>query len=285
MTKIKQASRLATEVRLMESKATGKKYRISMALPFAYVDHSIKIPPFDKPLSAWPVVYLLDSDWYFGMVTDMVRAMAWCERTSDAIIVGIGYPEEESVGESWRKVAAMRTHDLTPMQSDGSESYISELLQLDVKTGGGGQFFKFLQEELIPEIEYEFPIDPAKRIIAGHSYGGLFALYAMFEEPGLFSSYIAASPSLDFADHALFSLESEYAKKHAALPTQLHLSAGELEEDASTTVLTDMYRFAGILESRKYAGFTLHRQVFLDNNHCEVVAPAFQSGLKMALRK
>jgi hypothetical protein len=83
----------------------------------------------------------------------------------------------------------------------------------------------------------------------------------------------------------MFTLESEFAKKHDSLPAQIYLSAGELEEDADSTTLTDMYRFAALLESRKYTGFSLTKQVFLDNNHCEVVAPAFQAGLKMALKK
>lgn len=285
MTKTKQTSLLATELRKMKSKATGKNYQISIALPFAYVDDSINIAPFDKPLTAWPVVYVLDSNWFFGMITDMVRYMAYCDRTTDAIIVGIGYPEEESLRETWRIGVASRTHDLTPMQSEKSEKYNSEWLKLDVKTGGGGEFYKFIKQELIPLIDQEYRTDPAKRIMAGHSHGGLFTLFAMFQEPGLFSSYIASSPSLDFAENSMFTLESEYAKKHKRLPAQIYLSAGELEVGTDTTYLTDMYRFAALLESRKYKEFSLTKQVFLDNNHCEVAAPAFQAGLKMALKK
>ncbi len=285
MTKPKQTSLLATELRKMKSKAAGKNYQISIALPFNYGDDSINIGPFDKPLAAWPVVYLLDSDWYFGMITDMVRIMAWCGRTTDAIIVGIGYPEEESILETWRKGFASRTYDLTPLHSEISEKYNSEYLKLDVKTGGGGEFYKFIKQELIPLIDQKYRTDPAKRILAGHSHGGLFTLFAMFQEPGLFSSYIALSPSLNFAENVMFSLESEYAKKHKRLPAQIYLSAGELEVGTDTTDLTDMYRFAALLESRKYKGFSLTKQVFLDNNHCEVTAPAFQAGLKLALKK
>ncbi|OGN74855.1 MAG: hypothetical protein A2X25_15515 [Chloroflexi bacterium GWB2_49_20] len=284
MTKPKRTSLLATELRQIRSKATGKNFQISIALPFAYVDDSINIAPFDKPLTAWPVVYLTDANWYFGMVTDIVRSMAWCGRTTDAIIVGIGYPEEESLRETWRKGVAGRTQDLTPMHSEKSDKYNSEWLQLDVNTGGGGKFYKFIKQELIPLIDQEYRTDPAKRILAGHSHGGLFSMFAMFQEPGLFSSYIASSPSLNFADNSMFTLESEFAKKHKSLPAQIYLSAGELEEGADTTDLTDMYRFAALLESRKYKGFSLTKQVFLDNNHCEVPALAFQAGLKLALK-
>ncbi len=44
-----------------------------------------------------------------------------------------------------------------------------------------------------------------------------------------------------------------------------------------------MYRFAAILESRKYKGFRMTRQGFPDCNHCEVAPPALQAGLKMML--
>jgi len=285
MTKPKQASLLATELREMKSTATGRNYQISIALPQAYVDNSMDFAPFDKRLTAWPVVYLLDSIWYFGMATDMVRIMPWCGGTTDAIIVGIGYPEEGSLRETWRKAVAYRTHDLTPMQSDKSEKYWSEWLRLEVKTGGGPELFKFIKQQLIPVIEQEYPADPARRILAGHSHGGLFTLFAMFQEPELFSSYIASSPSLDFAENSMFTLESKYARKHRRLPAQLYLSAGELEVGPDETTLTDVYRFAALLESRKYKRFSLTKQVFLDNDHCEVAALAFQAGLKMALRR
>ena len=171
------------------------------------------------------------------------------------------------------------------MHSETSEKYNSELVKLDVKTGGGGNFYKFIKQELIPLIDREYRTDPAKRILAGHSHGGLFTLFAMFQEPGLFSNYIASSPSLNFAEKAMFTLESDNAKKHKSLPAQIFLSVGDMEEDADTTDLTDMLRFAALLESRKYKGFSLTKQVFLDNNHCEVPAAAFLAGLKMALKK
>jgi predicted alpha/beta superfamily hydrolase len=284
MNKPKQTSLLNTELRQIQSKDTGNNYQLSIALPFAY-DDSIKFAPFDKPLTAWPVVYVLDPILFFGMITDMVRAMAWYGRTTDAIIVGIGYPEEESLQETWRKTLASRTHDLTPLQVEKFDKENGEWLNREMKTGGGGEFFRFIKQELLPVIEQEYRTDPAKRILAGHSFGGLFTVFAMFQEPELFSSFIAASPSLSFPKNHIFSLESEYAKKHKRLPAQLYLSAGELEEGADETTLTDMYRFAALLESRKHKGFSLTKQVFLDNNHAEVTAPAFQAGLKLALKK
>ena len=289
MPALKQNSMMATEVRLLKSKATGKTYKLSIALPLAYNnDEHVTIAPFfDESPSAWPVVYVPDSNWYFGIVTDTVRFMGWGGRTTDAIIVGIGYPEEGSPLETWRKVVALRTHDLTPRQSDKSEAYNSEWLKVRVKTGGGPDFLRFLKQELIPLIDQEYRTDPGKRTLAGHSHGGGFALFAMLEEPELFRTYIASSPSLDFADNFLFVLESEYAKKHKTLHAQVYLSAGELEQDGADEdeTLTNMHRFAAALESRKYKGFLLTKQVLPYYNHIELASPAFPAGLKIALKK
>jgi len=136
-------------------------------------------------------------------------------------------------------------------------------------------------------IDREYRTDTAKRVLAGHSHGGGFALFAMFQEPELFRTYIASSPALDYADNFLFTLENEYSRKHKTLRAQVFLSAGELEQNVADDdeTLTNMYRFAAILDSRKYKGFLLTKQVFPVYNHIEMASPAFPAGLKIALKK
>jgi uncharacterized protein len=288
MADINPVSLMASEVRILKSRATGKTYQLSIALPLAYNNHEpVKISPFDDSPKIWPVVYLLDPYWLFDMTTGMVRYMSWWHRTTDAIVVGIGYPDEDSIQATWQKYLASRTHDLTPRRNERSEIYNSGWLKLQVKTGGGPEFLRFLKEQLIPLIDEEYHTDSSMRILVGHSHGGGFALFTMFNEPQLFRTYIASSPSLAYADNFLFRLESEYARKHKTLRAQLFLSAGELEqvvEDEDET-LTDMYRFAAVMESRKYRNFSLVKNVFPDCNHCEVVAPALHAGLRVTLRK
>jgi uncharacterized protein len=154
-----------------------------------------------------------------------------------------------------------------------------------VKSGGADNFLSFFKQELIPWVDRQYRTDPSHRVLAGHSSAGLFAVYAMFQEPGLFRSYVANSPWLVGADNPIFGLEHAFAKKHKKLSAQLYVGVGELEESVDTPLLTDVYRFAARLESRKYRGLSLTKQVFADNNHCEVVAPAFQAGLRIALAK
>ena len=280
-----QATILASEVRMMKSKSSGREYRISIALPYAYFDSPNKSWPNDNPLEKWPVVYLTDANWYFGMVTEMVRVTAWCGSTTDAIIVGIGYPQDKDAAEVMRDSGALRRGDFLPVRDEKIEEVASKELGRKVETGGAGKFLEFIKQELIPTIESEFKADPKRRILAGHSYGGLFSAFALLKEPGLFESYIVASPSLEYGDNCIFKQEEEYARSHKKLPAKVYLNVGGLEESADDPMVSNTVRFGAILESRKYKGLSLVSQIFANQNHCEVVPLCFQAGLKMALKK
>jgi len=281
----KPATILASRTRLMKSKLTKRQYRISIALPYASFESSDASWPFDKPLKRWPVIYLTDANFYFGLITDMVRAMAWCGRPTDAIIVGIGYNEQSDPQKAWQDAVAGREYDLTPVRDVKVEAEMSEWLKQKVETGGAGQFLQFIKQELIPVIEGEFNADPKRRILVGHSLGGLFAAFALFAEPGLFESCVIGSPSLWYGEKCVFQQEEQFAQKHKKLAAKVHLSVGELEETSTDTMVSDTVRFGAVLESRKYKGLTLVKRIFADENHCEVLAPVFHAGLKWALEK
>lgn len=280
-----QATILASQVRMMKSQSSGREYRISIALPYAYFDSPDKSWPADNPLEKWPVVYLTDANWYFGMVTDMVRVTAWCGSTTDAIIVGIGYPQDKDAAEVIRDSSAWRRDDFSPVRNEKFEEEGSKELGRKVESGGAGKFLEFIKQELIPTIESEFKADPKRRILAGHSGGGFFSAFALLKEPGLFESYIVASPSLWMHHKYVFNQEEEYARSHKKLPAKVYLYVGGLEESADSFMVSNMVRFGAILEGRKYKGLSLVSKIFANQNHCEVVPLCFQAGLKMALKK
>jgi predicted alpha/beta superfamily hydrolase len=279
------ATILASETRLMDSKHTGGKYRITVSLPYAYSKSLGEGGPFDDTPIHWPVVYLLDANWFFGMVTDIVRSMAWCGRTADAIIVGIGYPEADDPQEAWREAVVRRNADYTPVSSEEREKRIGEMIKRPVQTGNAGQFHSFIKEELIPLVEQEYRVDPKRRILAGHSLGSDFAAFALFSQPELFDTYILASHDPGDADQFTFKMEEAFAKEHSRLPAKVCLTAGELEEGPENTTLSGTLHFAAVLESRNYEGFSLTKHVFADRNHCEVISLGFQAGLMFALKK
>lgn len=279
------ATVLASEIHMMESKHTGRNYRITISLPLGYSSSPAEGWPFNDTPARWPVVYVLDGNWYFGMVTDIVRPMAWCGSTTDAIIVGIGYAEANDPIEAFRESFTRRNADLTPVRSEDEERAMEEQHKRPTPTGDAGNFHKFIKDELIPRVESDYRADPSRRILVGHSYGGLFALFAMFEAPDLFDTLIVGSPTLSYGSRFTFQREEAFAKESKQLPANVYLYVGELEESINDSTVTDTLRLAAILQSRNYEGFSLVKQVFADQNHCEVVAPGFQTGLKLALKK
>lgn len=127
----------------------------------------------------YPVIYLLDGGVHFHSVTGLLDQLTYNELVPEMIVVAITNTD--------------RSRDLTPTRSvkstDGSER---EYLKT---TGGAGNFLKFIETELFPYVEKRYPTEP-HRILIGHSFGGLFALYAMMNRPELFNSYVAIDPSL-----------------------------------------------------------------------------------------
>jgi uncharacterized protein len=268
MTNLPLASIPATEVRTLQSSAVDQEYLISVALPFHYAE---------RPEKTYPVIYVLDGNLFFGMVVEMVRMMntrvSFCNELPDAIIVGIGYPTNGSLAENYAQVNHLRMRDLTPIRDEGAEQFIQELFPVPnpAVSGGASRFLKFIHEELIPMIEAEYRVDTTDRTLMGHSWGGGFALYALFSQLHLFQRYIASSPDLLFDD------EQKYAEQHDSLPVRMHLSSGESELDEEG--LSRFNSFISTLESRQYTGFTLTQQIIANGTHCAAVAPAFQAGL------
>jgi predicted alpha/beta superfamily hydrolase len=211
------------------------------------------------------------------MVVEMVRMMntrvSFCNELPDTIIVGIGYPANGSLAESYAQVNHLRMRDLTPERDEGAEQFLQELFPVPnpATSGGADRFLQFIQQELVPLIETEYRIDTADRTLMGHSWGGLFALYTLFHQPHLFQRYVISSPDLTFED------EQKYAEQHDNLPACVHLSFGERELDEEG--LARFNTFISALESRKYTGFTLTHQIIANGTHCAVIAPAFQAGL------
>lgn len=274
--KPKPVTILTSEAHVITSEHTGRQYHIMIGLPHHY---------YDEPEKKWPVVYLADGNWLFGMVTDVVRLISWCKTTTDAIVVGIGYPQNKKAIRAGNEERFRRDFDLTPVRDAEFEKEDGESLKQKVVTGGADQFLKFIQDELIPFVDGRYRVASRKRVLAGHSLGGLFVAYALFKHPRLFESYIISSPSLWYHDKYIFKHEEEFSKRHKSLPAKVYLSVGELEEFLDDPMATNMIRFGTLLKSRNYKDLSLIQRFFNGENHCEVFAPALHAGLKWALKK
>jgi enterochelin esterase-like enzyme len=88
----------------------------------------------------------------------------------------------------------------------------------DLYVGGGGAlaFIRFLETELVPFVEARWPVG-SRRILYGESYGGLLVLDALARGSGVFTDYIAVSPTVGvWPDGLAAALRQRMAARSAA---------------------------------------------------------------------
>jgi predicted alpha/beta superfamily hydrolase len=146
-------------------------------------EFKVLLPPGYKPGSQkkYDVAYILDGEGnleIFSQVQAYAKGMGFAP---DLILIGVHNID--------------RTRDFTP----------TVMKRLPI-SGGADKFVSFLKQELIPYINKTYPAS-GQNILYGHSLGGLLAVHAMLTEPALFSSYVAADPSLWY--------DNEYTNKMA----------------------------------------------------------------------
>jgi predicted alpha/beta superfamily hydrolase len=122
----------------------------------------------------YPVVYVLDGGSLFLPTVATARFMGDQGLSPRMIVVGV-------------PSGATRTRDLTPPLAAPDNEYPG--------AGGADPFLRFMTTELRPFIEGRYRTEPF-RVLIGHSFGGLFAVHAMLNEPASFDAFIAISPSL-----------------------------------------------------------------------------------------
>jgi hypothetical protein len=174
--------------------------------------------------------------------------------------------------------------DFTPVVDHEIESELARMMKArTIHTGGAERFLQFLGTQVIPFVDSRFRTNQSRRVLCGHSLGGLFVLYALFARPQTFSGYIAASPSLFYADRILLRAEGQYARRHRSLAASLFICVGDKEEGLEQTMTSDAIRFAGLVKARSYRGLEVSSLIVQGCGHGGSVAPAFQAGFQKML--
>jgi len=146
--------------RLTVDSADGQRhYRLDIAVPK-------KAPP----ATGYPVMYLLDGNNVMAELRD--DWLGKLQEGSPPLLVMIGYDIDG-------------TYDMTQRTRDYTGATSAAFLQL-------------LEGRIKPEVQARYAVDQTRQMLWGHSFGGLFVLYALLETPEAFQTWFAASPSLWF---------------------------------------------------------------------------------------
>ena len=191
--------------------------------------------------SSYRTIYLLDGDDYFKEMADVIVE----SNRGDIILIGIGY-----TGKSRR----------------GMDYSYPKDIDFPSESGGAKEFINFINHELIPSVEDELGIESHDKSLFGHSLGGYFALYMLFQQEQVnpFNNMIAASSNLMWNNAYLFDLEEEYFDSHDSLNKSLYITVGDLE-GASINLFYEAFKEKII--ARSYNGLTFNQDRFKNTSH------------------
>jgi tetratricopeptide (TPR) repeat protein len=124
-------------------------------------------------------------------------------------------------------------------------------------------------------VEKRYRVQPY-RVLAGHSFGGLFVIHALITRPELFNSYIAVSPSLQWSDEATLKRAEEFFKTRKELNATLYTSLGNEPGDIGKS----FEQFKDLLAKTKIKGFDAEAEQMTDEDHGSVVLRSHYFGLR-----
>lgn len=215
----------------LESTAVGGRFGVWVTRPVGY--DANRAEPY-------PAVYVLDGNMTAPVLNPYVEWFGYdlIDTFIPFVTVVIGY-----TGTDARDWLSLRARDLIPAGEPVSESVLAGLRQTAATAGwtqderdryleriqGGcaDRFLTFCESELAPYIEQRYRIGGRRTGLWGYSYGGLFALYALFRQSGTFSCVGAGSPGVLTSDSQIFRLLRQYAAGAAGAdinPASLHLT-------------------------------------------------------------
>jgi predicted alpha/beta superfamily hydrolase len=237
----KEPGLLKTSIQTIYSEKVEDSLEIYITLPGA----------FSKD-STYSVVYYTDANIKSGKaLRRVINEIAETGKSINAIFVGVGHMGNTMV---------LRRRDfITPHLTRGDSLYSNEIFY-----GHPDHFYSFMKDELIPMVEKNYSVS-AERTIIGHSFGGLFVFYCLFQPQPLFQNYIALSPSLWVNYGNIYQYETKYRKLSNKLNANLFIRTGSREK--LNRVLSSSNKMTSFLQQQPYDRLQLDYKIVKGETH------------------
>ena len=242
---------------ILKSK-NGEKYKI-------FIARQKNVARYDR------VVFMVDANAQFPILLNSYakiyangakqNAKAVPKLSKTVLIVGIGYDSPLAYD------IKRRTRDLTPAAS--GEEYANG--------GGAAEFYDFVKDELFPLVEKKYSTAKSDKIYFGHSFGGLFGIYALLRDNGIFDEFFIASPSLWWDESQLIRDALDEGKLRSNLKAKfIMLVAGSREIRKGKTDKAGILKAADLAEILKTKGLSCEFRLYEGASHGEVIPLALQ---------
>lgn len=202
------------------------------------------VPKKNAPSSGYPVLYMLDGNAVMDRLPEtLLKQLA---EHSPPVIVALGYQTSLPFDLSGR------AYDYTPVLKTASAGNENNP-RFRRKTGGSPEFSQLLETHIAPQVEQRLAINPERRGIWGHSYGGLFVLGSWLSS-SFFHQYYSASPSLSRDNFALLTRMTavnpvQYCHKNLII-MEGSAATGDSRQNQMAEVLYKVHATITTLESK-----------------------------------
>ncbi|MEM7549458.1 MAG: alpha/beta hydrolase-fold protein [Bacteroidota bacterium] len=215
------------EISSIYSKVLDKTIPLSIHLPANYGSSS----------KIYPVLYMLGSDYRarFAMLASTLDYMGEGQ-IPEMILIGVGLPEGNSI--------------LLPTRGNQD-------------TAIPDNYIKFFETELMPHVENKYRAAPFN-VLFGASNSGFFSVYTLLNNPLLFNSYLASSPSLRHIPEVIQERIKYGPLKTLTENRSLYIVYSDDDSDATTESISE---FSLVLEEHKPENFTYKVEELVNQGH------------------
>jgi predicted alpha/beta superfamily hydrolase len=199
-----------------DSSINGESYTLFVRTPLT--------PP---PPEGYPVIYVLDGDFWFGTASDIGLSIGDPARWPVVVAIGHGVFDDMEVVARYarrrpgdesplgiRDISSanniMRFRDYTLPVSPAHRAPVWTGLTPD-NVGGVDDFLRVIEAEIKPKVAALVPVNVENQALFGHSIAGLAVLRALLTEPNAFRTFIAASPAVWWDGDAVLTDEKAFS--------------------------------------------------------------------------
>lgn len=209
----------------------------------------------DDKNSKYPLVILTDGEWHHDLVNNASKLL-YQDGFPKVVIASI--------------VNTDRSRDLTTSYNQEQQT-----------SGGASEFYKFINEELIPKLNHNYQISNHITIL-GHSAGGLFATYAMIQDNSPFSAFVTATPTIRWDNFKIINkFDDNLLQKLYKKDLSFYLSIGNETGNEQLGVI----KLDSILGRTNRAEFDYRFTEYKEESHATVPWKAYFDGLKFVFRE
>lgn len=232
-----------------------------------FIVHVTTPPDYDSE-KTYPAYVLTDGVWRFGNHPELRKEME-NGNAGSALLVSIGYD-----------------YSMNGMDDTNRKKYFCEKDK---------EFLDFITDNLMPYLGEQYNVDFSNSTLYGHSLGGTFAHYAVFNsdkyENQPFGNYIIGSPAfwspgfLPYADLSEVKSEYGYFDRNYTLDKRIFICAGADEDPVyeeyygdNDSTLEGVENLTKRLESYGFTNFEC--KLYPDSGHYEFIPEMLKEVLK-----